>query len=225
MNFQILTSFCSVYYLITQYGVLGEHYEKALEEVRNNIKIKYTNTPKFPRDDPVHKELYAIGDHMDRCLKTLRKIRIQRKKKNILFYKVRIDSNRVGEMERIVLNIISNYMGVTVNPSEVDFIRLITRDSENNSIILLGLTTFKRKAEILRKSKRLKQWGIGVSDDFTSDVLARRRALYPAMIAARNEGLHATLIYDKLYINYTLITFKPRRKNNTEYVYNQTKRI
>ncbi|KAL1447565.1 hypothetical protein WDU94_010892 [Cyamophila willieti] len=105
---------------------------------------------------------------------------------------------------------------------DIDFIKELGGDKKGP--ILLGLTSWRKKKEIMKNARKLKGSNIFISEDLPPEVLLKRKTLVPEMMNYRMEGHHAIIKYDKLYVNGEEITIsnpsvsaliEQRKKNST----------
>ena len=62
------------------------------------------------------------------------------------------------------------------------------------------MLNWKQKDAIIQTARKVRPQGISFRDDFSERVLAKRAALIPKMLAARQEGKHAFLVRDRLIV-------------------------
>lgn len=176
MNFQPFTCFCLVFYLISQYGVLCENDET------QKIKEKFIEDMKA---------------RIKQCEEYIRILEREKTRKNVLIYKGQFDTSNPNHLEESIIQFMREQMGVHLKSEEIDYFKVIHKDDSNRPVILMGLTTWERKKEVMRKSNRLNGKVI-ITDDYPPNVLARRKKLIPEMHRLRSEGHYATVQYDQL---------------------------
>lgn len=125
------------------------------------------------------------------------------RKRNILIYGLPEDpTEKPPTLERKILKLFLDHLQLTVATYEVDFVKRYYNDSAPVKLrpVVMGLTTWKRKVQILSRCSQLKGTGISITEDYPRYVLARRRALNAQLETHRKEGKFAVLKYDKLYV-------------------------
>ena len=73
------------------------------------------------------------------------------------------------------------------------------------------MLNWKQKDSIIQAARKMRPQGISFRDDFSERVLARRAALIPDMLAARQEGKQAFLVRDRLVVRKLI---KPPESND-----------
>ena len=74
------------------------------------------------------------------------------------------------------------------------------KNSNEPRPIIAKLLNWKQKDSIIKAARKVRPQGISFRDDFSERVLAKRAALIPEMLAARQEGKHAFLVRDRLIV-------------------------
>ncbi|RZF33067.1 hypothetical protein LSTR_LSTR015674 [Laodelphax striatellus] len=162
------------------------------KEIRDEIKVQTSN---------LKEEVSKQGDRIRQLEKEVRK-------RNIIIHGVEDDKNE--NTEKFAFGFIRSKLGVDINDCELDFAeRIGLFKSNSNRPIIIGLTTCRRKAEILSKRTLLKGSNIYLAEDYPKEVQEIRKNLRVEMISARKEGKYAILKYDKLIV---LEKEKSRRK-------------
>lgn len=124
------------------------------------------------------------------------------RKRNLIFFGV---SEKVNETENDVvkatLKTVEN-IEVQLNEGMIDFCRRLgkKKDNKESRPILIGLTTWRKKMDILANSKKLKGSEIWIREDFPPKIMEKRRKLRKHQVDARSKGLVAMMKYDKLVV-------------------------
>lgn len=84
---------------------------------------------------------------------------------------------------------------------ELDFCKRLGSRYNRNKPILVGLTTERRKEQILRAGKLLKETPISIREDFPPEIRQKRKHLLEEMRKLRAEGKFAIVKYDTLITN------------------------
>lgn len=189
MNCQRFMWFCSVFYLISQYGILC---------AINKRRTRYTQ--KQVTEDPQLLEHYVKHMQSRVAHLELRVKRLERddSRRNILMYNVDFLSSDPKKLEEKVIKFIRQNVDVDVPPDEVDFIKIINKGNSSEPIVQLGLTTWTKKYDILKKSYKLRSH-VKITDDFPPEVIEKRKELLAEMRRLRNMGRFATVKYDHLF--------------------------
>lgn len=191
MNFQPVTWFCSVFYLISQYAILCEIHERKIREAAKRFR-PFRMDSKFID----HHELKELHTKVEECEKGIRRLNREKSRRNILIYQFPVESLHPKRLEEDLKTFFRDKLGVEVKNKEIDFIQIINRDKPQ-PVLLVGLTTYRKKNDILTNSYKL-DGTIVVHDDFPPHVIARRRELLPEMYRLRKLGRFATVKYNRL---------------------------
>ncbi|KAK4884065.1 hypothetical protein RN001_000336 [Aquatica leii] len=84
-----------------------------------------------------------------------------------------------------------------------EVVRLGNYSTNRNRPILVKLSSFNRKRDILKAAKKLKGTKIYITEDFPKKIQEERKFLIEKMKEARQEGNRAYVVYNKLIINST----------------------
>lgn len=136
---------------------------------------------------------------IDKRLKTQER---ELRRRNIIIFGIQEHHDlQPEELEELIIEIIRVKLGVDISISDIDIIRRIGKPAENkNRPVLLGLISLNLKLKILRNTYKLKGSDLFFAQDYSKEVLAVRKSLYPKMLEARKAGKFATLVHDKLII-------------------------
>lgn len=66
---------------------------------------------------------------------------------------------------------------------------------------MFGLTTWKKKIQILTNCNKLKGSKLTIKEDYPQDVVETRKKLYPLLKKYREQNKNAVIKYDKLFVN------------------------
>lgn len=198
MNFRALTRFCSVFYLISKYGVLGENDETKNENIQQTTlsQMQHLNAKIMP----IQNDLYVIQKKLERAQRKVYNLQRQRKRKNILIYQADVGVKTIEEIERDLRRMFKDKLGVEVKPEEVDYTSVVRR-SRGDPVVKMGLTSWRKKGELLRNARKLKGTGMAITDDYTPEVSRKRKKLIPEMLRLRRLGHYATIKYDRLVVD------------------------
>lgn len=125
----------------------------------------------------------------------------EKRRKNVVIYGVSEDNN---DLENLVLNLFRHKMQINdFSLMEVDFCRRLGKNinPSNPRPILVGLTTQRRKTQILKNSSLLKGSGIYVRQDASPGVREAQKKLRAERDNLRKEGKFAVINKGKLFTN------------------------
>lgn len=126
-----------------------------------------------------------------------------KRRKNLLIRGIEEkDGETMKDIENTLLECFQNKMKLDIQLFEIDFIKKIKNpDKEKKRLLIVTLTTLRRKMEIIQNCKLLKDTQISIQEDFSKDVAQTRKTLYPIMKQMREQQKHAVIRYDKLYVD------------------------
>lgn len=127
------------------------------------------------------------------------------------------DSENLPEL---MLNLFKQKLNLhDMNLLELVDVRRFGSRANTTRAIKVELTTKIRKLKILEKAKMLKGTNISIQPEYTRKVMNERKTLKPFLIEAKNKGLQANLVYNKLKIGdraYSIAELEKKDENNEE---------
>uniref|UniRef100_A0A8D8VP72 Uncharacterized protein n=2 Tax=Cacopsylla melanoneura TaxID=428564 RepID=A0A8D8VP72_9HEMI len=126
------------------------------------------------------------------------------KRRNVVIYGIKEDEDESWEqIMNQVLSILNTVMQMDVQRSEIDnCYRLGKRNHKYpGRPLLVKFVTEWRKVEMLKKGHKLKGRKLWVDEDYTKEVMERRKELIPKMMGIRKSGKFAILKKDKIFVN------------------------
>ncbi|XP_039760344.1 uncharacterized protein LOC120633974 [Pararge aegeria] len=130
--------------------------------------------------------------------KTIDYLERQARKKNLEFYGVEETEQGYEELQNTLLRCIRNYMKITIEQSEIEFVRRLGKKENKIRPLLVTFTTLGRKIEILKKKGALKGSVVNIKEDFPPNVLLKRKELQEEVEKERKLGRNVVLRYDKI---------------------------
>ncbi|XP_034827807.1 putative leucine-rich repeat-containing protein DDB_G0290503 [Maniola hyperantus] len=121
------------------------------------------------------------------------------------------------DLLKIILEIFNSSMKVNCTTSEIEYMRRKGKKSSKTRPIMITLTTFGKKIEILQNKKLLEKTNYYIKEDYPPKVLEKRKELQDKLIVEREKGNRAYIKYDKLIIlpqKENCEEEKPRNKRN-----------
>lgn len=121
------------------------------------------------------------------------------KRNNIIIYNFPCNGDW-KQREASVLSLFQNTLQTSCTTKDIDFIKNLRKTP--NSPVLVGLTTWRMKMEILSNRKKLKDSKISLDEDYTPEIVKKRKELKVTMKRLKEEGFkmvqlrHATLYVD-----------------------------
>lgn len=181
---------------------LSDKITSEMQKINDNITDKLA---------PLTADVQVIKERLDTCEEDITEIKKEgekekkdiekeKRKKNILIHGINVSSgpNQNKRAAELVVEILRTKLGVDLNLDHIDFTK--TLGQRPSGPILMGLTSWNKKTEILSKSHKLKDTKIFIGQDFPPEVIATRKALLPIMKEHRKAGKHAIIKYDQLVV-------------------------
>lgn len=127
----------------------------------------------------------------------------EHKRKNLVLYGVLEQSDESFEqLQESILHILNNLLGLNISFQEIDHCyRLGKRRGSTPRPVLLKCLTQWRKEQIIKNASRLKNHKIYIDHDLNKEQIIRRKELIPVMIQLRNQGKHAVVRLDQLFVD------------------------
>ncbi|KAI5740770.1 hypothetical protein M8J76_006999 [Diaphorina citri] len=165
-------------------------------------EFEKTNTNIDRKLDIIGKRLDVVENKVETNTKKVEMYEKEKRKRNVLIFGMEqeADENYVS-LEEKVRNMIREKMEISILSTEIDSIRRFGKTQNNKRPIIMALTTWKRKMELLTNGKKLKNSGYSIKEDFPPEVQKIRKDLYEEMMKHRREGKKAYIRYDKLIIS------------------------
>ncbi|KAI5694772.1 uncharacterized protein LOC103521025 [Diaphorina citri] len=121
------------------------------------------------------------------------------KRNNLILYNFPCTGNW-RERETAVLSLFQDTMQTSCTSKDIDFIKNLRKTP--NPPVLVGLTTWRMKMEILNKRKNLKDSKISLDEDYTPEVVKKRKQLRATMKSLKEGGLkNVQLRHAMLYVD------------------------
>ncbi|XP_063363513.1 uncharacterized protein LOC134652271 [Cydia amplana] len=136
----------------------------------------------------------------------------EKKNNNIVIFGMKEGETSTTQLLDKVKNTFKEDLGINIENGEINnAFRLgkVIRDNKPRPILLSFVSTWK-KSDIMKNKKNLKE--IYVKDDFSKEVLERRKELLPKVEEERKKGNIAYLKHDKLIVIETNTNEKRKRQ-------------
>lgn len=151
--------------------------------------------------DSIQSSLQPIRDEVASHSQDIKYLKYERTRKNLVIFGLPQDGGEShDQLEEKILKLFVHTMGVTsFTLMELDFIRRAKTKSEKMpKPVILGLTTQRRKINILRNRGSLKETKIYIHEDMTIEEKLQEKALRSQMHQLRREGKFAIMRGGKL---------------------------
>lgn len=137
-----------------------------------------------------------------------------KRKNNLVFFGVDEKRKSEGELVDYIRDLVVD-MGVHLDSHEISNVYRIGKQSETkNRPVVASITTLWKKHLIL-KNKRNLPTGIKVKEDYSKEILEKRKQLQPQVEEEKRKGNIAYLHYDKLIVIKPKDNNREKRKRET----------
>lgn len=177
---------------------------KQLKIDNRDMETRITNTITQKLDEKfnnIDEKQKIIEKKIENQEKRLKFVENQLRKKNILFFGVAETESSYRSLENNILQIINSTMKIKLMQSEIEAVTRRGKKEENKvRPIALTLTTLGKKIQILKNKKTLEQTCYYLKEDFSPEILEKRRNLAEEVQKLRKEGQNAVLKYDRIVV-------------------------
>lgn len=163
--------------------------ENIKEAINKNIDEKFVH---------FESKTNRLEQKIEKQRKTIDFIFNQMRKKNIIFFGVPETENNYENLLNSILEIINKSMNIVCPKWEIETVARLGKNKDKVRPVRVTITTTSRKLEILKKKKTLENTGIYIKEDYTPDVLQKRRDLQEELHRKRLAGEKVMLRYDKI---------------------------
>ncbi|XP_075986288.1 uncharacterized protein LOC142983255 [Anticarsia gemmatalis] len=138
-----------------------------------------------------------------------------KKENNIVLFGLKEDEKSVTQLINKIKSVLKEDLDITIEEWEVNKVyRLGKRDKEDKPRpVLLSLVSAWKKSEIMKNKKKLKD--LYAKDDFSKEVMEKRKELLPKLEEERKKGNIAYLKHDKLIVKENRTQDKRKRESSS----------
>lgn len=151
--------------------------------------------------DNIQQNFESVNSVLTKHSRDIENLEYDKRRKNLIIFGVSEDSQ---QLDMILLSLVTNKLQINdFSLLELDFCRRIGQKKESHKPrpIIMGLTTQRRKVEILKNSKKLKGTSITIQEDCPPEIRANNKLLLDEMKKLRSEGKYAAVRYGKLIVH------------------------
>lgn len=138
-----------------------------------------------------------------------------RRKHNLIFFGVK-ETEQEGSLIDYTKSIIEKETKTTIHPYEINIVRRLGAKGNDTRPLLVGFTSIWKRNLILknRNKNRNQTSTVTIKEDFSKDVLLKRKELIPKLILEREKGKIAYMKKDKLIVKETKEVGLAKRKRD-----------
>lgn len=121
---------------------------------------------------------------------------------NILLFNFKDSERDEDELLGCVISLCKNTLKVNVDNSDFEAVyRMGKKQEKKDRPVMVKLFSVKTKNDIIKARSTLKGTKIVISEDFPKEINDKRKELYPAMMAAKQQNKKAFIKVDKLMVD------------------------
>ncbi|CAH1638413.1 unnamed protein product [Spodoptera littoralis] len=212
-----------------QFELLFEKMKLEMQKQTAELKDSITNSIMEKIEEKI-KPIIAENKDLKEKIITFKKeieyLKRDRKENNIIIFGLQEKEGSTPELINVVKNIFFKDLNINIGEFEINKIFRIGRKSPGGKPrpVLLSFVNSWKKNEIMKVRKNLKD--IYITEDYSKEVLERRKILQNKLKEERMKGNFAYLSYDKLVVkeNNTNIEKRKRGKSSSPQDNTQTKK-
>ncbi|CAG4945594.1 unnamed protein product [Colias eurytheme] len=167
-----------------------------LEEMNNKLK-------------PILEENQHLKQEIENLNEKLKHLESGKKANNLIFYGFEESKDNTNIIETIVNTL--KQSGMEINKRDINKAFRLGKDKGKARPILVNMLNVWKRNEVLRNRKSLPKT-VFVKEDFSKEVLEKRRELIPQLKEERKKGRIAFIQHDKLIVKDDVGTSRDKRK-------------
>lgn len=197
-------------------------------EVKTDISALNDNlNAKF---DEVKKEVKEMREKVANQEERILAVENHNRKRNLIIFNVKEVESDSADLEQFLLTFFKNQMHIEVSLEEIDVIYRLGKKNAKNDLsrprpILIGFTTYRKKVLILSNKSKLSSCKIGISDDFSKDILEKRKILKLKVEALKMKNVNARIKYDSIMVDEEKLSDRDIDKIDTSEAEKKRKRL
>lgn len=185
---------------------LDEKLEKQAEKITHSV-TKNVMEALDEKMKTIIEENNTLKNKVSELEQKLRAVDREKRKNNLVFFGIEEKGKSEGELVDYIKDLI-NDMGVHLNSQEISNVYRIGKQIENKNRPIVTSITTQWKKHLILKNKTNFPPGINVKEDYSKEVLEKRKQLQPQLEEERKKGNIVYIKYDKLIVL--------KSKNNNE---------
>lgn len=149
---------------------------------------------------PIIEENEQLKQKVSDLVKEMEYLKREKKSNNIIIFGLEEGENSTSELFKSVKVTLKEDLNINIEQSEINRLYRLGKNIVQNKSrpVLCSFINAWRKDEIMKNRKSFKN--IYVSEDYSKEVLEKRKALLPQLKEEREKGNTAFLNYDKLVV-------------------------
>ncbi|XP_075970122.1 uncharacterized protein LOC142987659 [Anticarsia gemmatalis] len=198
-----------------QFEILFEKMKIEMQKQTLELKESITNSVMEKMDEKIKPIIAENKDLKEKVIsleKEIEYMKRDKKKNNIIIFGLQEEEESTTGLIEVVKNIFNKDLNINIGDFEINQIFRIGKKSPGRKPrpVLLSLVNSWKKTEILRVRKNLKD--IYITEDYSKEVLEKRKMLQTKLKEERIKGNFAYLRYDKLVVKENNASNEKRKR-------------
>lgn len=160
---------------------------------------------------PIIEENLFLKNEVEKLNEKVKRLEFGKKENNLIFYGFEESNENINIVEMVSKTL--NDSGIEVHKTDINKAFRIGKIKEKARPILINMLNAWKKGEILRNKEKLPK-NIYVKEDFSKEVLEKRKELIPQLKEERKKGRIAYIKYDKLIVKGEASVMRDKRKRD-----------
>lgn len=199
-----------------QFQLLFDKVKNEMQKQTTELQTSITNKIMERMDEklqPIIAENKILKTKLESVEKELESLKRAKKQNNLIIFGIKEDENSNLELLQKVKEAFKTDLSINIEDHDVNNIYRIGKAGDKARPTLVSFVNEWKKNEIMKMKKNLKDGYI--SEDYTKEVLEKRKSLQPQLIEERKKGNIAYLKFDKIIIKGKNNTSNEKRKRET----------
>ncbi|CAB3227931.1 unnamed protein product [Arctia plantaginis] len=164
---------------------------------------------------PITEENRLLKTKLENMQEEMDHLKWEKRSKNIVIFGLKEVENSTSELLMKVKEVFQHDARIVIEEYDVNNLYRIGKANRNDKPrpILFSFVSYMKKTEILANKKKLKE--IYITEDYSKEVLERRKALLSKLKEERSKGNIAYLKYDKLVIKENIPSNEKRKRESS----------
>lgn len=180
-------------------------------EIKNEISLLRRQIAVQDKEiEGVKTQNSVLRQENNRLAATVHRLEKKTRENNIVLYRIQEpEDGNTASLAQLVMKFLRETLSIDLQPWDISNVYRIGKHTGGSvRPILVKLTTYLRKREILSKARNLKGTEYGIAEDLTREERNRKKVLYGHYRAALSKGYPASLLRDKVIINGQHYTYE-----------------
>lgn len=192
---------------------IDEKLEKQAEKITHSVTVNVMEALDEKMKTIIEQNNILLNkvSELERKLKAVER---EKRKNNLVFFGLEETGKSEEELVNYIKELISN-TGVCLDSHEINSVYRIGKKGENKNRPVVASFTSLWKKHLILKNKTTLPPGINVKEDYSKEILEKRKQLQPQLEEEKKKGNIAYIKYDKLIVLNPKNNDREKRKRET----------